>query len=488
MSAKVWIWDQEEGGPAAYPRAWVDGIPGKGDAVIVWGSCPLPSSQSLPSRVLIINAGAAAFAALSRDELLQRLNRAGVATASRMASSADPRHAKDRGWAHSRRIIVQLFQLIPLQATMTASSTSSPMRAAAKQILVTSDRLYRRAVKLAVRALYAAGLDCGFVEAAVGDNGVCAVTNIYLPAETPSGSDGGQRGQYGQQVWKHALESFASRYAALNEATANGASRILLGADPEFLLVTDDDRVVPASRYWPDGHGVGCDAAVIGGQVRYPVAELRPSPAASPQRLLASLRELMLQAAVKTQNQPLRWLAGGMPIPGFALGGHIHLSGVALTGRLLRQLDSYVAFPLAMVEAQTAKIRRPRYGALGDFRMQPHGGFEYRTPPSWLVSPLVAKAAIAITLLCALETDTLAYRPAEDEFYVHAYYTGDREQLRGCLEPLAAEMAKTAAWPELASWIEPLLHAARKGEQWDERVDFRGKWRLPHLEHLSLLK
>jgi len=487
MSAKVWIWDKGESAPAAYPRAWVDGIPGRGDAVIHWGSRLLPQSQSLPSEVLFINAGAAAFAALSRDELLQRLNRAGVATVARTASGADPPPPiKESGWLHRRRIIVQLFQLIPLQATMTASSTSSPMRAAARQVLVSSDRLYRRAVKLAVRALYAAGLDCGFVEAVVGDNGACVVTNIYLPAEAPPGSD---EEQQGQQIWKHALESFASRYAASNEkTTANGTSRILLGADPEFLLVTDDDRVVPASRYWPDGHGIGCDAAVVGGQVRYPVAELRPSPAASPQRLLASLRELMLQAAVMAQDQSLRWLAGGMPVPGFALGGHIHLSGVALTGRLLRQLDSYVAFPLAMVEAQTAKIRRPRYGALGDFRMQPHGGFEYRTPPSWLVSPLVAKAAIALTLLCALETDTLAYSPAEDEFYVRAYYTGDREQLRGCLEPLTEEMAKTAAWRGLASWIEPLLHAARKGEQWDERVDFRAKWRLPHPEHLSLPK
>jgi len=483
MSGKVWIWDQEACCPADYPQAWVDGIPGNGDAVIVWGSCPIPPNQRPSSGVLIINAGASAFAALSREELLRRLNRAGVATASPIApSGADPSHVKKSGWTHRRQIIVQLFQLTPLQATMTTSSTPSPMHSTASRILTTSDRLYRRAAKLAVRALYAAGLDCGFVEASVGDDGTCAITKIYLPAEAPPGSDGGQ---HWQQVWKTALASFASRYAASAERISSGAPRILLGADPEFLLVTDDNRVVPASRYWPDGHGVGCDAAVVGGQVRYPVAELRPSPAATPQRLLASLRELMLQAAAMTQEQPLRWLAGGMPVPGFALGGHIHLSGIALTGRLLRQLDSYVAFPLAMVEAQTARVRRPRYGALGDFRMQPHGGFEYRTPPSWLISPLVAKAALALTLLCALETDTLTYRPAEDEFYVQAYYSGDREELRRCLEPLEAEMAKTAAWPELASWIEPLLHAARKREQWDERVDFRAKWRLPHPEHLS---
>jgi hypothetical protein len=209
------------------------------------------------------------------------------------------------------------------------------------------------------------------------------------------------------------------------------------------------------------------------------VAELRPAPAKSPGELAANIRRLLSQAAARIPDGgALRWAAGGMPVPGFALGGHIHLSGVRLTGRLLRQLDSYVALPLAMIESSSERDRRPRYGGLGDFRLQPHGGFEYRTLPSWLASPLAAKAAFALALLCARESGTLSYRPSEDERIVDAYYAGDRETLRSrCLELLAESMAATPSYRELAGFIEPLLEAARKGSTWDVSVDIRKKWR-----------
>ena len=170
--------------------------------------------------------------------------------------------------------------------------------------------------------------------------------------------------------------------------------------------------------------------------MRYPVAELRPAPARSPDELASNIRRLLIQANTRIMDRTLRWAAGGMPISGFALGGHIHLSGVRLTSRLLRQMDSYVALPLAMLEDPSDHARRPRYGALGDFRFQPHGGFEYRTLASWLVSPLAAKGAFALMLLCARESEYLLYRPAEEESMIEAYYAGDRVTLRGCIEGL----------------------------------------------------
>ena len=71
------------------------------------------------------------------------------------------------------------------------------------------------------------------------------------------------------------------------------------------------------------------------------------------------------------------------------------MSRIWLTSRLLRVLDNYLALPFILIEDQNTKLRRPRYGFLGDFRRKTHGGFEYRTLPSWIVSPRITKGVIA---------------------------------------------------------------------------------------------
>jgi hypothetical protein len=331
-------------------------------------------------------------------------------------------------------------------------------------------RMNGRLTRLAVKALYSLGLDNGIVELTADDAGRLSVADVRLPGTK----------ELQAEKWEKAIASFRSEWREI--AVRGGYSRrdaILIGADPEFVILSEAGKVVSAARFLNAGSDAGCDALVVGGTVVYPVAELRPEPARSPEALAANMRKLLREAAARISDKRLRWKAGGMPVNGFALGGHIHISGVPLTGRLLRQLDSYCALPLALIESPGELRRRPRYGALGDFRLQPHGGFEYRTPPSWLVSPAAAKAALALALLCARESDSLPYMPAADERYVEAYYAGDKETLRSCLEPLAACMAQTRSYRELAIHIEPLLEAARQGREWDPDEDLRMKWRVP---------
>ncbi|WP_208414451.1 putative amidoligase domain-containing protein [Paenibacillus castaneae] len=276
------------------------------------------------------------------------------------------------------------------------------------------------------------------------------------------------------------LRRFAVWHAA---AGAEAADRgpLLIGADPEFVLVTPAGKVASASRFFGAGVGgaAGADAVLIGRRLLYPVAELRPEPAEDPAALAANVRRLLLRAADRISDPALRWAAGAMPVPGLALGGHIHLSGAPLTSRLLRLLDSCAAFPLALVEDPAGRARRPRYGTLGDFRQQPHGGFEYRTLPSWLISPAAAKAAFALALLCAREAEHLHYIPALEERYAAAYYAGDRAELAGCLDGIASSISAAASYEELAPYIEPLFQAARSGHTWDESTDIRVKWRIP---------
>ncbi|MCA0758539.1 hypothetical protein KP806_26120 [Paenibacillus sp. N4] len=328
------------------------------------------------------------------------------------------------------------------------------------------DPAMRRVARTAVQALYALGLDIGEAVVALGGDGRTAVRDA-------------RPGLADATLAAAGLRRFAAWHAA--ESAAVKDRQLLIGADPEFVLVTPSGKVAAASRFFGAGAGgaAGADAVLVGRRLLYPVAELRPEPAADPAALAANVRRLLLRAAGKIGDPALRWAAGAMPVPGLALGGHIHVSGAPLTSRLLRLLDSYAAFPLALVEDPAGRSRRPRYGKLGDFRRQPHGGFEYRTLPSWLVSPLAAKAAFAIALLCAREAAALPYIPALDERYAAAYYAGDRTELAGCLDGVASAMAATASYAELAPYIEPLLEAARRGSVWDESADIRVKWRIP---------
>ncbi|MFC4777673.1 hypothetical protein ACFO9Q_12825 [Paenibacillus sp. GCM10023252] len=328
------------------------------------------------------------------------------------------------------------------------------------------DPLLRRVVRTALRAAYALQLDLAEVEVVLGDEGQTAVRGAWPLSDAPE--------------LRPALGRFAAWYTAARGGAGAGSGQLLIGADPEFVLVRADGRIASAARYLHGGawDGAGTDALVVGGRVLRPVAELRPEPAANPAALAANVRRLLAIAAARISEPGLRWAAGAMPVPGLPLGGHIHLSGVPLSSRLLRLLDSYAAFPLAMVEDPAGRGRRPRYGALGDFRLQGHGGFEYRTLPSWLVSPAAAKAAFALAMLCAREAWNLSYIPALEERYVTAYYTGDRDALAETLPAIAASLAATASYPDYAAYIEPLLEAAARGVTWNERTDFRPKWRI----------
>lgn len=328
------------------------------------------------------------------------------------------------------------------------------------------DPALRRVVRTAIYALFTLGLDIGEAEVALGGDGRTAVRAAW-----PKLRD--------TRLEAAALKRFAAWHAAAGAGAVD--RQLLIGADPEFVLVTPAGKVAAASRFFGAGVGgaAGADAVLVGRRLLYPVAELRPEPAEDPAALAANVRRLLLRAADRISEPALRWAAGAMPVPGLALGGHIHLSGAPLTSRLLRLLDSYAAFPLALVEDPAGRARRPRYGTLGDFRQQPHGGFEYRTLPSWLVSPAAAKACFALVLLCAREALNLTYIPALEERYVEAYYAGDRSELAGCLDGLAKSIANTSSYPALAPYIEPLFEAARRGTTWDENSDIRIKWRLP---------
>lgn len=336
--------------------------------------------------------------------------------------------------------------------------------------------LLRRLGMTGVRAAYALGLDAAVVDVDIDDDEQVSVRQFALPGESGR-LDGGLEEE--TEAIIGALHAFAGDYsAACFSGGMSGAEGVLLGADPEFVLLKADGRVASAARLGGLGSPVGSDVVLSRRRLVHPVAEIRPAPADNPNQLAANVRRLLAQAAARMVDAPLRMLAGAMPVPGLALGGHLHLSGVWLSSRLLRALDSYIALPFALAEDPRGRARRPRYGMLGDFRRQPHGGFEYRTLPSWLFSPAAAKAAFALALLAAADSAALRYLPSLDERYAEAYYAGDVMTLRGCLDGLENELRSAPSYSRYAEWIEPFLQALRRGRRWDETADLRDKWRL----------
>ncbi|MCD1257343.1 hypothetical protein B5M42_000650 [Paenibacillus athensensis] len=325
----------------------------------------------------------------------------------------------------------------------------------------------RRAAREAVKALYALGLDYGIVTLGVLAEGHTLVLDVEA-----------QPRRLGERLLGLYAEALAA-YAAAVRRERRRTERAMLGCDPEFLLLNPQGKVVSADRFFAREGAVGCDAVVQSGhRILLPLAELRPRPSDDPRELTGNLHRTMQLAARAIPDDSLAWLSGGMPLKGFALGGHIHFSRVQLNVHLLRALDNYLALPLLLLEGAGARGRRPRYGFLGDFRRQSHGGFEYRTPPSWLASPAIARGVLTLASLIADNYARLSVFPLQQASVQRAYYAGDKQALLGTVDALWSELALLDAYELHAAALAPLKRRMLALAAWDESADIRPAWKI----------
>ncbi|WP_242069872.1 putative amidoligase domain-containing protein [Paenibacillus dendritiformis] len=357
---------------------------------------------------------------------------------------------------------------------------------------------YLRLARLAVRAVYALGRDTGAVTlrccpAADETDGPAGVL------EEPRPGDAIERVEpvpAPLPAW--VLESYAASWAkaaAEQQSARARPGQVLLGLDAEFVLHDASRRkLIAASRFLPRGGRAGCDAVRIGGRVRFPLMELRPDPAPGPAQLVRNIAAAMAEARRHLEagdGAALEWLAGGRPVGRFPLGGHIHLSGLPLTSELARVLDTYVALPVAALEDPSGAPRRPRYGTFGDVRLQEHGGaggFEYRTLPSFLFSPELAREVLALLNAAARLRHRLKRRDSLRDPVIRAYHAGrPAEELRpvaraavqGLLAALEYEAVSagggTGSGREQAL-IRSFARRIDSGWRWNEREDIRQAW------------
>lgn len=335
-----------------------------------------------------------------------------------------------------------------------------------------SKREEKRIRELAIRAIYALNLDYGIVK--IGLTGGAKPWVLFVNS-TPDAA-----GEV-NDLFSQAIKNFEDKWFRTVEIGTGG---VIIGADPEFVIGGVDGRLIMASKYLPKNGQAGCDRIWTNNdRSQLPLAELRPTPSSELSKLFINLYNSMLIAHKKINSPKVKWLAGAMPIAGYPIGGHIHFSNIWLNSFLLRALDNYLTLPITLLEDTNGSSRRPGYGFLGDYRAQFHGGFEYRTLPSWLVSPRITKGAIALAKLVIENYQSLEQNPLQKIEIQKAYYSGDKNILRPIVINLWRELQQLSDFKLYDKYLLPLEDLINNGYSWDETKDIRIAWRLVKLKN-----
>ncbi len=319
----------------------------------------------------------------------------------------------------------------------------------------------KRAIRLAIGALYAMGLDFGGILIGVRTSHSMKIIDIDpTPHCTPA-------------VLGHYARTFV-RYCR----TIMEPDEMTLGTDIEFLLSSRSGKPVPASRFMSYRGRVGYDA-YRDPQNRsvHPIAELRPLPSKHPLQLYRNLYATMKQANKMIGSSNLSWLAGNEPIANLPIGGHLHFGNVPFHFLLLRVLDEYLALPFRILEDPRGISRRPKYGKLGDVRTKRHG-FEYRTLSSFIYSPKITLATFVLAKFLVHHHLKLPIGTLLNPDVLHSYYRGNGAELYSLAEAKMSLIESLPQYENVKEHVNPLFQKIREGTPWDEKKDIRPAWRL----------
>ncbi len=320
----------------------------------------------------------------------------------------------------------------------------------------------RLAVHLAIRSVYAIGLECGQVTVAADSPHRAKVLDVHYE-------------------WnEHQISQ--DRLNAIQELSdLDQSPHVMLGADPEFALRGVDGGMVLASDFLGKNGTVGCDSTRYReelGMNQWPLVELRPRPSQDPEELFRLIFQALQLARRKISDQSVEWLAGGMPFDGYPIGGHVHFSKIVPSFSLMRKLDAYLSLPLLLVEDPGCRKRRPRYGFLGDFREKSYGGFEYRTLPSWLVTPTITRGVLHLAKLIASHHHQLTARPFLHRPILRAYYKGDKEHVKPIVRAMWQELSTLPDYESARRQLDAFFMYVLSGDTWPADQDIRKAWKL----------
>lgn len=435
------------------------------DIVIRFGS----STESDPATGNVFNSNAAILRTSSKLAMARLLRRVGVRFATK-----DGGDTNGDGPRFTRHYRVPLFDLTPLACfradpeDMWLNRRLKKVSDAFREVSFTEEKVTMRVIHLAMRTLHALGLDFGLVSIGMTQKGVLHVLDVSsVPVLQGRVAD----------LYAKAIDDFIDKD---ENAKRSGVAlnHVTLGTDVEVMLRNAAGKMVLASNYFPRAGRVGCDdRSVQFDGKRLPLMELRPEPETNPLQLVANLRDTMQEAARVIARPQVEWRAGSMPFRPYCTGGHIHFSNVPFSRQLVCALDNYVGLPAMLVEdGQTAALRRPRYGFLGDVRMKDYGGFEYRTPASFVVDADVTAALFCLAYIVAIHHRELPladlYAPARQM----DFYRSSKENLYALADRNFAHIRQVSTYERYRDYIAPLITMISQRRSWDEGVDVRQVW------------
>lgn len=176
---------------------------------------------------------------------------------------------------------------------------------------------------------------------------------------------------------------------------------VSIGADPEFVILNNRLDMLPARNYFRGTRATlgtdGCSA----------VAEIRPKWKWNAVELTRTIRNILRRAKAKIPRDAI--MVAGNGWKEYATGGHIHLGiGSGSSGRqdlalllpnsgdIIKALD-LVTIALASIDEKSfLRLRhKGHYGNLSEFN-NVAWGIEYRSVPSWLTTPAICSATLAL--------------------------------------------------------------------------------------------
>lgn len=245
----------------------------------------------------------------------------------------------------------------------------------------------------------------------------------------------------------------------------DGVDNLMIGADPEFVLVQPDTG---RFQYAAQVNGMPGKEAELGHDG--PLAELRPQPDTEVANVVERIRQILKTKANAIQGLDWRGGAffGNTAFPNdrrVGIGGHIHIGDPSLLKeevrsashmRIIQLLDEVVALPLVRVDTPDPQLRRGPpgggYGKYGDQRPQ-KGRFEWRVPSGlWLAHPTTAEAVLGATKAVA----EAGYQLIAEHGFSTDWVSAPRSRAGllkawGALEEKTVEKVINAARPEGAT-------------------------------------
>lgn len=251
---------------------------------------------------------------------------------------------------------------------------------------------------------------------------------------------------------------------------------LTIGADVEFMLSCDNE-LLPASDFFPIEGPIGCDERQIEQDSGdYALVELRPLQSDSPNGLYENIKSLLEEASEQVPFDNISFRAGSMPFFGYQCGGHIHF-GIKPSVSLIRSLDYFLAFPLAMIEESHPgrRRRRTKHGGLGRFRLKPYG-FEYISLSSWMITPEITLATLCLARMLASCHEKLSTPYLYDLYFHEAYYKGNRQVLIYLWEGIKNELTSLDEYEQFEKELAPFFQMIEDGSFLDGKTDLRKSW------------